>query len=167
MTKKDKATKLPKKVGGVKLPKQLRKSAGVVAELAQNPMAREVVSAALVAGAAAIAKRKVNGAGASAGSRKSSTELDKLFTQGKDLGNILAQGVTAFFGALLNPPVRKADADAKPAAAKPAAARKLSAAKPAARKPVASKAAAPAKPAAARPAKAAKPRAKPGPKPGA
>ena len=47
MAKKDKAARLPKKVGGVKLPKQFRKSASVVAELAQSPIAREVVSAAL------------------------------------------------------------------------------------------------------------------------
>ena len=122
MAKKDKATRLPKKVGGVKLPKQFRKSAAVVAELAQNPIAREVVSAALVAGATALAKRKIKGPAGPAGARKPGNELDTLIAQGKDVGNMFAQGVTAFFGALLKPPENAGEAETKPATAKPASA---------------------------------------------
>jgi hypothetical protein len=102
MAKKGKAARLPKKVGGVKLPKQLRKSAGVMAELAQNPIAREVVSAALVAGAGALAKRRFKGAAKTGG------ELDHLIAQGKDVGNMLAQGVAAFLGELFKAPANAA-----------------------------------------------------------
>jgi hypothetical protein len=168
MAKKDKTPKLPKKVGGVKLPKQLRKSAGAMAELAQNPVAREVVSAALVAGVTALARRKDKVAAAAEPVKSAAaSELDALVTQGKEVGNIVAQGITSFFGALLKPSEKSdASAAAKPAAAKPAA--KRPAAKTTARKPAATKAAA-TKSAAARPAAAkrapARPRAKPAPKP--
>ncbi|WP_442678565.1 hypothetical protein ACSBM8_13695 [Sphingomonas sp. ASY06-1R] len=103
MAKKGKAARLPKKVGGVKLPKQLRKSAGVVAELAQNPIAREVVSAALVAGAGALAKRRFKGT-ATPPAAKAGGELDHLIAQGKEVGNMLAQGVAAFLGELFKAP---------------------------------------------------------------
>ncbi|WP_116090307.1 hypothetical protein [Sphingomonas crusticola] len=167
MAKKDKAARLPKKVGGVKLPKQFRKSAGVVAELAQNPIAREVVSAALVAGAAALAKRRISGTPASANARKPGGELDSLVAQGKDIGNMFAQGVSAFFGELLKP-AEKAPAPSDPASAKPAASKggvARSAARPAGAKPVAAKTAA-AKPAAGKSGAAKRTvRAKPRPKP--
>lgn len=126
MAKKDKATRLPKKVGGVKLPKQLRKSADVVADIAQSPVAREVVSAALVAGAAALAKRKAKDAGRPASEAKGN-ELDALVTQGKEVGNMIAQGVSAFLGALLKPAEKASAAAAAPArqgAAKPATPRR-------------------------------------------
>ena len=168
MAKKDKATKLPKKVGGVKLPKQLRKSAGVVADFAQNPIAREVVSAALVAGATALARRKTKATASPAGTSKVSGELDSLVTQGKEVGNIVAQGINAFFGALLKPAEKMAAMAVEPAATKPVTA-KAAPAKPAAGKTAS------AKPAAAKPATtrrraatrttSGRPRAKPGPKP--
>src|SRR5207244_3777188 len=108
---KEKAARLPKKVGGVKLPKQLRKSAGIMAELAQSPIAREVVSAALVAGAGALAKRRIKDASARATAtpphKPGGGEFDSLIAQGKDVGNMLAQGVAAFLGELFKPPVGK------------------------------------------------------------
>jgi len=152
MAKKDKS-KLPKKVGGVKLPKDLRRTATSAFKLAQNPIAREVMSAALVAGAAALAKRKVKDESAPGTAGKPANELDNLIAQGKDVGNILAQGVTAFFTALTKPAEKKAAPDAKPASAKPAAEPTKAAARRTA-----------AKPAAARRAAAPKPRAKPKPK---
>jgi len=87
MAKKDKTPKLPKKVGGVKVPKQLRKTAKGALEIAQNPVARELVSAALVAGAAALTKRKVEKpASSSAGPAGQET----------DIGSLIAQSVAAF-----------------------------------------------------------------------
>jgi hypothetical protein len=177
MAKKDKAPKLPKKVGGVKLPKQFRKSAGVVADIAQNPIAREVVSAALVAGAAALAKRKITDKNAASEARKPNSELSTLIAQGQEIGNMISQGINSFVNALLKPAGKPAT-EAKPAAAK-AAPRKPAAPRPAAvkrasAKPAAAKRAtakptvtkpATAKPAAARRKPAAKPRAKPAPKP--
>jgi hypothetical protein len=103
MAKKDK-TKLPKKVGGVKLPKKLRKS---VSDLASNPLAREVVSAALVAGAAALATRKTKAAADHAAPRK----------QGNDLGNLIAQGVAAFVANIGKPAEKKPEEAPKPAEA--------------------------------------------------
>jgi hypothetical protein len=109
MAKKDKTPKVPKKVAGVKVPKDLRKSAKSALKLAQNPIAREVISAALVAGAAALAKRRVE---------KAAPE-----PKGKsnpDVGAIIAQGVAAFVSGLGKPAEKKSQSqkpeadDAKP-----------------------------------------------------
>jgi hypothetical protein len=152
MAKKDKKPKLPKKVGGVKLPKELRKSASVVAEIAQNPIARDVVSAALVAGAAALTKRRAKDASASsAATGKTGNDLDGLISQGKEVGNILAQGVTAFFNSLMKPAEKKAGSDAKQGPSEAAPAKPATAKRPAARRP------------AAKPAATSKARAKPKP----
>jgi len=83
--KKDKTPKLPKKVGGVKLPKELRKSAKAAIEIAQNPIARELVSAAVVAGAAALAKGKI--------AKAAPAESE---SQPTDIGSLIAQSVAAF-----------------------------------------------------------------------
>lgn len=152
MARKEKKPKLPKKVGGVKLPKELRKSASVVAEIAQNPIAREIVSAALVAGAAALTKRKAKDANASsAATGKTANDLDGLISQGKEVGNILAQGVTAFFNTLMKPAEKKASSDAEQASSEAAPAKPAPAKRAAARRP------------AAKPAATSKPRAKPKP----
>ena len=87
MAKKDKTPKLPKKVGGVKVPKQLRKTAKEALEIAQNPIARELISAALVAGAAALTKRKVGTAA------PSSAEPAARDT---DIGSLIRESVAAF-----------------------------------------------------------------------
>lgn len=86
MAKKDKLPKLPKKVGGVKVPKQLRKSAKSALEIAQNPVARELVSAALVAGAAALTKRKVE---------QTASPADRA-TDEADIGTLIRDSVAAF-----------------------------------------------------------------------
>jgi len=91
MAKKDKGPKLPKKVGGVKVPKQLRKTAKTAIEIAQNPLAREIVSAAVVAGAAALAKGKTRKAPVGA-DKPADQPADKI----TDLGSLIAQGVAAF-----------------------------------------------------------------------
>ena len=51
--KKNKGSKLPKKIAGVKVPKQLRDAGGMLAKLARDPAAREVALAALTAALAA------------------------------------------------------------------------------------------------------------------
>jgi hypothetical protein len=135
MAKKVKTPKLPKKVGGVKLSKQLRKSAGVVADIAQNPIAREVVSAALVAGAAALARRKITDKNAAAEAKKPNSELSALIAQGQEIGNMITQGLNSFVNALLKPADKPGAAPHTAAAAKPATAKpavKRAPAKPAA-----------------------------------
>jgi len=139
MARKDKKAKLPKQVGGVKVPKDLRKSAKTMVELAKNPIAREVVSAAIVAGAAALTRRKVAAKAphvAEPQERAPATDPEK---KGAELANLLMQGVTAFLGGLTRPSERKPPSEAKPAAAarepataasKPAAASRKPAATP-------------------------------------
>lgn len=86
MAKKDKTPKLPKKVGGVKVPKELRKTAKAAIEIAQNPVARELVSAAVVAGAAALAKGKA----------ARTEHPGETPAQQTDIGSLIAQSVAAF-----------------------------------------------------------------------
>jgi len=124
MARKDKKAKLPKQVAGVKVPKDLRKSAQTMVELAKNPIARDVVSAAIVAGIAALAKRKVAPKAphvAEPQEKASATDPEK---KGAELANLLMQGVTSFLGGLTRPIEKKPASEAKPAAAasKPAAA---------------------------------------------
>jgi len=111
MAKKEKTPKVPKKVAGVKVPKDLRKSAKSALKLAQNPIAREVISAALVAGAAALAKRRVD--------KAAPEPKDKT---NPDVGAMIAQGVAAFVSGLGKPAEKKSEppkpegADDKPKA---------------------------------------------------
>lgn len=58
--KADKKGRIPKKVGGVKLPRELRKGAGKLVKLAASPVGRELIAAGLgmVATAAAAAVEK-------------------------------------------------------------------------------------------------------------
>ena len=107
MAKKDKKAKTPKKVAEVKVPKAWRKSAQAALEIAQNPVAREIVSAALVAGAAALAKRKFETNGPAAAKVKNA-----------DLGNLIAQGVTAFVAGLGKPPAKTPESGSKSGRAK-------------------------------------------------
>ena len=115
MAKKDKKPKLPKKVGGMKLPKDLRKSAKTMVELAKNPVARDVVSAALVAGAAALAKRKAAKAPHLAEPQKApASDPEK---KGAELANLVIQGVTSFLSGLTRPLEKKQPSEAQLAAA--------------------------------------------------
>lgn len=52
-SKKPKTNKLPKKIAGVKVPKELRNTGGMLAKLARDPAAQEVALAALTAALAA------------------------------------------------------------------------------------------------------------------
>jgi hypothetical protein len=128
MAKKDKKPKLPKKVGGMKLPKDLRKSAKTMVELARNPIARDVVSAALVAGAAALAKRKAAKAPHLAEPQKAEPQKATASDpekKGAELANLVIQGVTSFLSGLTRPVEQKQPSEAQPvAASKPATARK-------------------------------------------
>ena len=71
--KKNKTSKLPKKIAGVKVPKELRDAGGMLARLARDPAAREVALAALTAALAArkesrtIARKALDETGEAAG----------------------------------------------------------------------------------------------------
>ena len=53
-----KAFKLPKKIGGVKVPKHLRKSSKSLAGFLESPLGREVIAAALTAMAGVLASNR-------------------------------------------------------------------------------------------------------------
>lgn len=108
MAKKDKKPKVPKKVGGVKLPKDLRKTAKSALKIAENPIAREVVAAALVAGVGALAKRRAEKAAPESKSNAA------------EIGSLIAQGVAAFVSGLGKPPEQKADGEPEAPAHRPA-----------------------------------------------
>ncbi|TPG21032.1 hypothetical protein EAH87_06730 [Sphingomonas koreensis] len=55
--KRSKTTKLPKTIGGVKIPKQVRKSGGELLAKVNSPLGRELLAAGLVAAGAALAKK--------------------------------------------------------------------------------------------------------------
>ena len=70
---KGKSAKMPKKIGGTKVPKEVRSAGDMLASLVTSPMARELVADALIAVAGVLAGNKktreaVAGAGAQAAS---------------------------------------------------------------------------------------------------
>ena len=70
---KDKSAKMPKKIGGTKVPKEVRSAGDMLASLVTSPIARELVADALIAVAGVLAGNKktreaVAGAGAEAAS---------------------------------------------------------------------------------------------------
>jgi len=60
MAKKDKKAKIPKRVGGIKVPKELRKAGSKLVKVAASPVGRELIAAGLgmVAAAASAAVEK-------------------------------------------------------------------------------------------------------------
>ena len=87
--------KLPKKIAGVKIPKALRSSGGAVAQIAQNPVAREIFAAALVAAAAALASnKKVQRATGTAGETAKGLASDTADTANR-LGHAIAAAITS------------------------------------------------------------------------
>jgi len=124
-------TKVPKRVGGIKVPKKVRKQAKKTLKLVEAPAVREFAIAGLTAAAEALVERTSNQLRA-AGERQRKATLDTL-----DLGDMLRQAaiegarrfLAGFEEARREPaaattpkPARKRKAAAKPAAqAKPAA----------------------------------------------
>lgn len=83
--KKSGKAKLPKEVGGVKLPKKLRKVGKKALKLAKEPVVGETVAAALLAAAAALregpaVKRSARAAGAAAvgGAEEAGREANRM-----------------------------------------------------------------------------------------
>lgn len=151
-------TKVPKRVGGVKVPKKVRKQAKKALKLVDGAVVRDFAIAGLTAAAEAIVKR-----GASqmrtAGDRQRKATLDTL-----DLGDMIRAAaiegarrfVAGFEDTRRAPSAAKAPRAAETAAAKPAR-KTVNLRKPRAAKPAAASAAKPARKA---PAKARKPTAR-------
>lgn len=161
-------TKVPKRVGGVKVPKKVRKQAKKALKLVDAPLVRDFAITGLTAAAEALVQRTSSELRA-AGDRQRKATLDAL-----DIGDMLraaaiegarrfVEGFEQVRSEAKAAPTRASAAKRttrKPAAAKAAAPK--AAAKPAARAKPATRAKAPAKPAAKAPAKpAAKAPAKP------
>ena len=169
-------TKVPKRIGGVKVPKKVRKQAKKAIKLVESPV-REFAISGLTAAAEALAQRTANEL-RSAGQTQRKASLAAL-----DLGDMLREAAiegarrflegfedatraasakparaTSAAKPARKPTARKPKAAAKPAAKKPAPAKPAAkkSAKPAAKKPAAAKSAAKpktaAKPAAKKPA---------------
>jgi len=63
------AAKLPKRIAGVKVPKQLRESGGKLLEAVRHPLVMDIAAAALMAAAAALRDGKGKAAGAPAAAK--------------------------------------------------------------------------------------------------
>ena len=80
-----KGGKLPKRIGGVKIPRKLRKRGGEISVLLSNPLVADIVAAGLLLAANRIAKKpKVKKAGKSA---KHAAE-ETVEAAGEGAGNI-------------------------------------------------------------------------------
>lgn len=124
---KAKATKIPKQIAGVKIPKSLRDGGKAAVKLAQNPVARELLSAGLMAAATAVAANSRARAAAANGGRDAADAVNDIATTASDnaakIGMALvgAAGSAAqrFFGLNEGAPAKTADAPQASAAASP------------------------------------------------
>lgn len=103
---KDGAAKLPKRIAGVKVPKELRAPGGKLMEAVRNPLVMDLAAAALVAAAAGLREGK---------NRNRPEKGDDGRDRGSDLGNLIAakaiEGVRKL-AAGAKPPARPGDEDA-------------------------------------------------------
>lgn len=101
MGKKKKAKlKIPKEIAGVKVPKELRKTAKAAAALAENPMVRELLAAGLTAAAGVLTAKATAGQDESAATEEAKRKggrgkRDALVAVAKDV----ALGVAAAYAA--------------------------------------------------------------------
>lgn len=103
-----KSGRIPKEIGGVKIPKTLRDSGKAALKLAQNPVAREMLAAGLVAAAGAVAGNERARKAAQQSGREAADALgnvaDAAGTSAGKIGAALAEVAAAaaerFFGAL-------------------------------------------------------------------
>ncbi len=87
--KKSGKAKLPKEVGGVKLPKKLRKAGKKALKLAQEPVVSEAVAAALLAAAAALREGPATKQAAKAAGAAALDEVEEAGRQASRLGDAL------------------------------------------------------------------------------
>lgn len=90
-----KNAKLPKKIGGIKIPKKLRKSGGKLIEAANTPAGRELLAAGLVAAGTALAKAQQK-------KRAHAVEPAKPDVDPTERGAQVAGQIGAVFGAAAN-----------------------------------------------------------------
>lgn len=84
-----KASPVPKEVGGVKLPKPMRKAGKAALKAAQNPAVSETVAAALLAAAAALREGKGVRQGAKAAGVAAADAVDQATRDMTGLGSML------------------------------------------------------------------------------
>lgn len=88
-----KGPKIPKQIAGVKIPKGLRDSGKAAVKFAQSPMARELLSAGMVAAAAAVAANSR----ARKTARQSGSEASDAFAQATNAAAESASQIGAAF----------------------------------------------------------------------
>lgn len=91
--------KIPKHIAGVKIPKALRDSGKAAIKLAQNPMARELLSAGLVAAASAVALKSQAKRGGASGMNGAAKGTDDMADIGAALAGAAGAAAQRFFKA--------------------------------------------------------------------
>jgi hypothetical protein len=114
--------KVPKKIGGVKVPKKVRKTANTALKFADHPIAMELAAAALTAAAASLRARK---SGAKAAAATAEEGFDELRDQAGKLKDLVIAAALDGARRLMDPPPSSPDAP-KVEAAKAASAPKRS-----------------------------------------
>ena len=114
---KDKKAKLPKRIGGLKLPKELRRTGGRIADMVNSPAGRELIAAGLTMAAAAVkaavekdrAKRRgapkpaSDGAGDAKATRTTSTFAPAPSNDPHEFGAALGKMAEAALAGLFKP----------------------------------------------------------------
>ena len=111
-------TKIPKQIAGVKIPKTLRDSGKAALKLAQNPVAREMLSAGLMAAATAVAANSRARAAAANGGRDAADAMNDAATKASDnaakiglaLATAAGSAAQRFFGLNEDAPAKTEDA---------------------------------------------------------
>ncbi|HKX23128.1 MAG TPA: hypothetical protein VJM81_07625 [Rhizorhapis sp.] len=101
MAKQKAASKLPKRIAGIKLPKELRKSGGSMLTLARTPLGRELIASGLIAAAAALTAsdgHRKAGKGAKKAGDAADKGLDQLGDTAQAIGSAVAAAMEKWFG---------------------------------------------------------------------
>jgi hypothetical protein len=117
--------KVPKKIGGVKVPKKVRKTANTALKFADHPIAMELAAAALTAAAASLRARKSGGAKAAAATAEEG--FDQLRDQAGKLKDLVIAAALDGARRLMEPAPAAAEApkaDSPKAASAPKRSRK-------------------------------------------
>lgn len=96
-----KATKLPKRIAGIKLPKELRKSGAALLEKANSPIGREVIAAGITAVVAAAARSQAGRKVASKAAETTAKTAAKTADVGAQEAKQIADAIGAAAGAVM------------------------------------------------------------------
>jgi hypothetical protein len=116
---KKKAKKLPKTIGGVKIPKKVRKQGGELLAKVNTPMGRELLAAGLVAAGAAMAKREETRKAAARVAGEAEDAAAKGARLASEIGGIVGAAANAALDRLLGSGGRRDETSDRPAGPPP------------------------------------------------